>query len=74
MDHISNGAHGVIVYRGYMPWGLWAMGAQGVWGTWAIGAQGVWATRGMGNGYRGMGNGTQGVWGTRGMGNGSHGQ
>ena len=74
MDHMGNGAHEAIVYRGYgvqgyIPWGLWVMGAHGVWGT-----------RSMGNGYRGMGpmgNGAQGAWGTRGMdhmGNGSHGQ
>ena len=65
---MGNVTHGAMGYRGYGPWGLWAMGAQGVWGTgvwgtWAIGAQGVWSTRGMGNGYRGilaMGNGAQG--------------
>ena len=70
MDHMGNGAHGAIVYRGYGVQGVYAMGLMGngahrVWGTWAIGAQGygvqgVWAM-----GYRGMGpmgNGAQGVW------------
>ena len=56
-------------YRGYRPWGLLAMGAQGawgtgVWGTWVIGAQGVWGTRGMGH----IGNGSHGQWGTWAMG------
>ena len=47
--------------RGYRPWGLLAMGAQGVWGTWVIGhrgygVQGLWVTWAMGY----MGNGTHG--------------
>ena len=64
-------------YRGYRPWGLLAMGAQGewgtgVWGTWVIGhrgygVQGLWATSAMGH----MGNGVQG-YGQ--MGNGAHGR
>ena len=57
-------------YRGYRPWGLLAMGAQGVWGTgvwgtWVIGyrgygVQGLWATSAMGH----MGNAVHGQWGT----------
>ena len=67
---MGSGAHGAIVYRGmgyrgYGPWGLWAMGAEGVWGTgyeqWGTG---VWGLLAMGyRGYR-----VQGVWTTWAMG------